>query len=77
MDALQFVYFVDFGKGFLRNPAVGEEKDKDFVSAGLGLRFEFNERIRGRIDIGFPAGNEEPSDGSSSRVHVGVQWDLW
>ncbi len=72
-DAMQFVYFVDFGEGFLKNPAVGEEKNKFLVGAGLGLRFEFYKHFRGRVDWGFPVGSEDASDGSENRVHIGIE----
>ena len=72
-DAMQFVYFVDLGEGFLKNPRVGEEKNKFLVGAGLGLRFELYKHLRGRIDWAFPMGSQEPSDGSASRVHIGVE----
>lgn len=74
-DAMQFVYFVDFGEGNLKNPRVGEKSDKFLVGAGLGLRFDFCESLRGKIDWGFPVGSEDPSDNSSSTVHVGVQYE--
>ncbi len=76
MDAMQFVYFIDFGKAHLKKPRVGEKKDRFLVGAGLGLRFEFYEHLRGRIDYGIPVGNEEPSDGSCGTVHVGIQYDF-
>ncbi len=76
MDAIQFVYFVDFGKAYLKKPRVGEKKDRLFTSVGLGLRFELYEHLKGMVDIGFPVGNEEPSDGSDNTVHVGVQYEF-
>ena len=76
-EAIQFAYFVDFGKGYLKKPRTGEVGSKFLIGTGLGLRFEFTERFRGRVDWGFPVGNEEPSDGSTSRVHLGFQYDLW
>lgn len=74
-DAMQFVYFVDFGEGNLKRPRVGEESDKFLVGAGIGLRFEFWENLRGSLDWGFPVGNEDPSDDSSSTVHIGVLYE--
>lgn len=76
-EAIQFAYFVDFGKGYLKKPRVGEKSDRLLIGMGFGLRFEFTERFRGRVDWGFPVGNEEPSDGSTNTVHFGFQYDLW
>ena len=75
--AIQFSYFVDFGRGYLKKPRVGEKQARFLIGGGLGLRFEFSKRLRGKIDWGFPLGNEEPSDDSSSTVYLDFQWDLW
>ncbi|MCF7893607.1 MAG: BamA/TamA family outer membrane protein [Candidatus Omnitrophica bacterium] len=75
-DALQFVYFVDFGKGYEKKPRVGEKESRFLIGAGFGLRFDLMEKLSGRIDFGFPVGNEEPSDGSSSRVHIGLRYEF-
>lgn len=75
-DALQFVYFVDLGKGYLVNAQVGEKDTSYLVGAGLGLRFDFAEHLRGRIDWGFPAGKEKPSDDSTGKVHFGLQYEF-
>ena len=76
MDAVQFVYFVDFGKGHRKNPRVGETKDQFMIGTGFGFRFDLYDHLRARLDFGFPAGNEEPSDGSSGTVHIGVQYEF-
>jgi len=76
MDAVQFVYFVDFGEGHLKKPRVGEKKDRILIGTGFGFRFDLYKHLRGRLDFGFPVGNEEPSDGSSGTVHVGIQYDF-
>jgi hemolysin activation/secretion protein len=76
MDAIQFVYFVDFGKAYLKKPRAGEKKDRLFTSVGFGLRLELYGHLKGMVDIGFPVGNEEPSDGSDNTVHVGVQYEF-
>ncbi|MCM8778355.1 MAG: hypothetical protein NC834_01020 [Candidatus Omnitrophica bacterium] len=76
MDSLQFVYFIDFGKAHLKYPRVGEKKDRFLSGAGLGLRFDLYDHLRGRIDWGMPIGNEEPSDGSNGTVHIGVQYEF-
>lgn len=74
-DAMQFVYFVDFGEGNLKEARAGEESDKFLVGAGLGLRFDFWDSLRGSIDWGFPVGSEDPSDNSSSTLHAGIRYE--
>lgn len=75
-DAMQFAYFIDFGEGHLKKAQVGEEDYKFLSSIGLGLRYDFADHLRGKIDWGFPIGDEESSDGSSSRVHFEVQYEF-
>lgn len=74
-EAVQLVGFLDLGKGYLNRPRAGETKDKYLVGAGLGFRFNFYDHLRGRIDLGFPVGNEQPTDGSSSTLHFGLQYE--
>ena len=76
MDAIQFVYFVDFGKCYLKKPRAGEKKNRLLIGTGIGLRFNLYDNLTGRIDWGFPVGSEEPSDHSSSTVHVGIQYNF-
>lgn len=73
-DAVQFVYFIDFGKGNLKKARVGEDSGKFLVGVGPGLRFEFFDHLSGKIDWGFPVGEEDPRDKSSSIVHIGAQF---
>ena len=74
-EAVQLVGFLDLGKGYLNNPRVNETADKYLVGAGFGFRFNFYDHLRGRIDLGFPVGNEKPSDGSNSTLHFGLQYE--
>ena len=74
-EAVQLVGFLDLGKGYLNRPRVNETKDKYLVGAGLGFRFNLYDHLRGRIDLGFPVGNEQPTDGSSSTLHFGLQYE--
>jgi len=75
-DAMQFVYFIDFGEGSLKNARVGEDDSRFLSGAGIGLRFEFYKHLQGTVDWGFAVGNEDPSDGSSNTVHVGLRYEL-
>ncbi|MFZ2384591.1 MAG: ShlB/FhaC/HecB family hemolysin secretion/activation protein [Candidatus Omnitrophota bacterium] len=74
-DAVQLVGFIDAGKGYINKARVGEVNEKFLVGAGFGFRLDLYERLRARIDFGFPLGHEKPSDGSNSRIHFGVQYD--
>ncbi|MDP8230580.1 MAG: ShlB/FhaC/HecB family hemolysin secretion/activation protein [Candidatus Gorgyraea atricola] len=76
-DAVQLVYFVDFGKGNLKFDRAGEQRNDIMIGAGIGLRFDLYKHLKGRIDWGFPVGNEEPSDNSSNTVYMSIQCDLW
>ncbi|MDD5097026.1 MAG: ShlB/FhaC/HecB family hemolysin secretion/activation protein [Candidatus Omnitrophica bacterium] len=75
IDAIQFVYFIDAGEGRLNKARVGELSKKYLVGAGFGLRFDLYEHLRARLDIGFPIGNEKPSDDASYRIHYGLQYE--
>ncbi|MFA5145700.1 MAG: ShlB/FhaC/HecB family hemolysin secretion/activation protein [Candidatus Omnitrophota bacterium] len=75
VDAIQLVGFLDAGKGYLNEPRVGETPNRYLIGAGFGFRFDLYEHFRGRIDVGFPIGNEKPSDGSNSTVHFGLQYE--
>ncbi len=74
IDAMQFVYFIDAGKGYLNKARVGEVSHKYLVGTGFGLRFDLYDRLHGRVDIGFPE-NTEPSDHAAYRVHFGFEYD--
>ncbi len=75
VDAIQLVGFIDAGKGYLNKWRVGETKDSYLIGAGFGFRFDFYDHLRGRLDIGFPAGNKRPSDHSTNTVHFGLQYE--
>jgi len=75
VDAIQLVGFIDAGKGWVNNARVGETKSKYLIGAGFGFRFNFYEHLRGRLDIGFPAGNVRPSDSSTNTIHFGLQYE--
>ncbi|MDD2702675.1 MAG: ShlB/FhaC/HecB family hemolysin secretion/activation protein [Candidatus Omnitrophica bacterium] len=74
LDAIQLVGFIDAGKGYLNKHRAGEVEDKYLIGAGFGFRIDFYDHLRGKIDVGFPLGNEDPSDGSNSTVHFGLQY---
>lgn len=73
IDAMQFVYFVDAGKGYLNNARVGEVAHDYLVGVGFGLRLELYQHLSGMLDIGFPT--KEPSDHAPYRVHFGLKYE--
>jgi hemolysin activation/secretion protein len=74
-DCIQVLGFIDAGKGHLNKPISGETESKFLVGAGFGFRFDFYDHLHGRLDIGFPTGNEKPSDGSSATAHFALQYE--
>lgn len=75
-DRVQFVYFWDFGQGYLRNALVGEEKSKSLMGAGWGLRLNLWKNFYLKADWGFPL-DPQPSDKSKSTAHLWAHWDLF
>jgi len=80
-DAIQFISFIDFGKGYLKRPVVGEQRSKALLGVGFGLRLDFWEDLHASFDIGFPVATdtfntEDPSDKTSSAAYVSVQYDF-
>jgi hemolysin activation/secretion protein len=74
-DKIQMVYFWDYGKGFLRNPLVGEKGHDTLWSTGWGIRFAPWKDCYLKVDWGFPLG-PKPSDNSKSTVHIWAHIDL-
>jgi hemolysin activation/secretion protein len=74
-DRLQFVYFWDFAKAYLKDPLVGEQRNKSLVGTGAGLRLGLWDNFYLRFDWGFPV-TSKPSDDSDSQVYVWAHLDL-
>jgi hemolysin activation/secretion protein len=74
-DAVQLVGFLDAGKGHLNNPGTGEAGNKYLVGAGFGIRFNFYDHLRGKLDVGFPIGSADPSDDSDRTVYFSLQYE--
>lgn len=68
-DKMQWVYFWDFGEGYLRDALVGEKKSETLMSAGVGFRLGLWKNFFLRLDWGFPI-HPTPSDKSKNRVHL-------
>ena len=74
-DAVQFVYFWDYGHAFLRNPLVGEKEKATLMSVGAGLRLNLWDDFYIRADWGVPL-HSEPSDGADNKIHIWAHLDL-
>ncbi len=69
-DATRIAAFYDLGHVNLRNPQVGESKNRTLDSAGCGLRFNLPENFSSRLDAAWPiSGKTADSDG----VHIWTQ----
>ena len=74
-DALQFVYFCDYGQAWLREPLVGERETKSLWGAGVGLRLNLWDNFYIRADWARPI-QPEPSDGADNKIHLWAHLDL-
>ena len=77
-DTLRFLAFVDYahGESVKNNPADPLDDPADLLSAGLGLRYEFNDALRIRLDYGFrfmdlPAAADNNASGGA---HFGLTY---
>ena len=66
-DALRLAAFFDWGHVNLRNPQVGEKKNRTLDSVGLGLRFNLPEDFSIRLDWAHPMMGEG-TDGRKNRI---------
>ncbi|MEW5758156.1 MAG: ShlB/FhaC/HecB family hemolysin secretion/activation protein [Candidatus Omnitrophota bacterium] len=69
-DTIQFLGFVDYGKTFLRNPQAGESKHDEITGVGFGTRLNFGNDFTFRVDVGYPVGGDDSSDGAKSAVYL-------
>jgi hemolysin activation/secretion protein len=66
----QILGFLDFGEVWIKHMEPGETKMNYIVGAGFGVRINVQEGLDFRMDIGFPVGGKEPSDGSKASTYV-------
>lgn len=69
-EVIQFVGFTDYGRTCRRNALAGENKSEEIYSAGIGARVNLGKNVDVRVDLGFPIGGKEPSDGSGSTTYI-------
>lgn len=69
-ECIQLLCFMDYGSTFRKSVLVGEEKNEEICGAGIGARINLGENLDLRLDLGFPVGDKEPSDGSNSTTYI-------
>jgi hemolysin activation/secretion protein len=72
---VQLLGFVDYGKVMRKNALVGEKKQDEISGAGAGVSFSFNENVDFKVEVGWPVGDQQSSDGANSQVYMyGMVW---
>ena len=75
-NRLNFVAFVDGGYAGLKAHAVGEDGSRTSWGAGCGVRFDLPHNVVGRLEYGWPFG-DEPTDGSDGQFYFSITGDLF
>ncbi len=70
------VAFFDFGGGVLRNPLVGEEKDRSLAGIGGGLRVNLFDRVYARFQWAAPLASN-PNNGASGVFYYGISAEVF
>ncbi len=69
-DAFRFVLFWDIGFVNTNKPGTGEVESQTLRSAGFGGRLTLAEDFELRVEIGYPLGGPDPSDGDEAHTWV-------
>ena len=69
-DFTQLLGFVDIGEVYIKKPQMGENNKTTICGAGFGIRIDYLNNFSFRMDVGFPVGGREPSDGSKASTYV-------
>lgn len=70
-STLRAYAFLDVGTGYTLDPQPGELDQEDFVGTGVGLRYNYDDRLTFRFDYGH-ACTDVVGLTSNDRVHVGA-----
>ena len=62
--------FFDYGRAMIKDPVVGEKKNQDLYSVGVGLDFAFGRNFSGACYYGYPLKDTESTDAGDGRVSV-------
>ncbi|MBN8460114.1 MAG: ShlB/FhaC/HecB family hemolysin secretion/activation protein [Verrucomicrobia bacterium] len=75
-DMLKFIAFVDYahGESVDENPADPLDDAADLMSVGLGIRYEFEDSLKLRLDYGFRMEDLPPAaaNGDDGAIHFGL-----
>ena len=69
-DEFQFLVFHDFGVTSIKHPLIGETKNTELQSAGVGARWQIRQNLSAHFDYGWQINDLGFRD--KSRAHVGV-----
>ncbi len=71
-NCFRIVAFYDFGWVGLKNAGSGEEENETLQAAGFGFRFNVAQDFSARVEIGYPLGGNEPSDGDEPHIWLEI-----
>ncbi|MDD5347019.1 MAG: ShlB/FhaC/HecB family hemolysin secretion/activation protein [Candidatus Omnitrophica bacterium] len=69
-DTTRLVLFYDWAQVHLRNPQAGEQKHNKIDGWGYGLRFNLRDDVSFRVEVGYPLGHPNSSDGDHAHPWV-------
>ncbi len=69
-EHFQFITFIDYGVGVLHHPSVGDKETAWLLGVGPGLRYQYDQNVMFRADVGFPL-HREGFGNKIARFHVG------
>lgn len=75
-DEIRFIAFFDYGKGFNHRLYHGERRDYQLASVGPGIRYQFMDNLRARLDWGIKLKRSSRMFGWGSKIHFGVIADF-
>jgi hemolysin activation/secretion protein len=73
-DAFRFVLFGDVGMVNFNDTRTGESESGTLRAAGFGGRFTVADELECRVEVGYPLGGKDPSDGD--QAHTWVEFHL-
>ena len=73
---IQWVFFMDMGRGGINNGFIGEELSRDLLGAGVGLRMKLYDNVYFRIDLAAPLSGLRGTEPTESDKHSAVYFGL-
>lgn len=71
-DSLQFIAFFDYGLASIYKTLLFEEKNRNLIGYGPGIRYELNPFFTARFDWGFKGIKDDLYGGGNSQIHFSV-----